>query len=239
MSLSQIRFVLVNTSHPGNIGATARALKNMGLERLYLVDPLEYPHAEATARASGADDLLARAVVCATLEEAVADCALVLGASARLRTLPWPVVEPREAAARAMALAGEAQVAVVLGREHSGLTNQELERCNALVHIPSNPRYSSLNVAAAAQVLAYELHLAAREAPPAPETDGPLATGADMEGLYAHLEQVLVEVDYLDPGNPRQLMRRLRRLFNRAQLERMELNILRGVLTAVQKKTGR
>lgn len=237
MSLARIRFVMVNTSHPGNIGAAARALKNMGLARLYLVQPQLYPSAEATARASGADDLLARAVVCATLEEAVAGCAAVYGASARLRTLPWPLAEPREAAARATALAGAGEeVAFVMGREHSGLTNQELERCNALVHIPSNPAYSSLNVAAAVQVLAYELFLAAREPVAEPgDRDGPLATAAELAGLYEHLERVLVEIGYLDPGNPRQLMRRLRRLFNRAQLERMELNILRGVLTAIEK----
>ena len=242
--LSRIRVVLVNTSHPGNIGAVARAMKNMGLSRLWLVEPHDYPSAEATARASGADDVLASAQVVGSLEEAIADCALVVGASARVRTIPWPTLDPRAAAQRMVetAMAGQ-EVALVLGRERTGLTNAELERCQAHVHIPANPEYSSLNLAAATQVLVYELRMAALQQAgqetPDWHTDHPPVTAAELEGLYAHLEQTLVELDFLDPANPRQLMRRLRRLFNRAGLDRMELNILRGILTAAQKAARR
>jgi TrmH family RNA methyltransferase len=237
--LSHIRVVLVNTSHPGNIGAVARAMKNMGLLRLLLVAPHDYPSAEATARASGADDVLATAQVVDTLEEAVADCALVVGASARSRTIPWPVLEPRTCAAHMIDVAANQEVALVMGRERTGLTNTELERCQYHVHIPANPDYSSLNLAAATQVLVYELRMAALQQTHLPaqtgHTDSPPVTAAELDGLYAHLEQTLIELDFLDPTNPRQLMRRLRRLFNRVGLEQMELNILRGILTAAQK----
>lgn len=237
--LSHIRVVLVNTSHPGNIGAVARAMKNMGLLRLLLVAPHDYPSAEATARASGADDVLATAQVVDTLEEAIADCALVVGASARSRTIPWPVLEPRTCAAHMIDVAASQEVALVMGRERTGLTNSELERCQYHVHIPANPDYSSLNLAAATQVLVYELRMAALQQTRVPvqtgHTDSPAVTAAELDGLYAHLEQTLIELDFLDPTNPRQLMRRLRRLFNRAGLEQMELNILRGILTAAQK----
>ena len=157
--LSNIRIVLVHTSHPGNIGATARAMKNMRLEQLVLVQPAQFPSAEATARASGADDLLARARCCATLDEAVADCALVIGASARLRSVRWQEFDPRACAQEVLQASAHAPVALVFGREQSGLTNEELERCHALVHIPSNPEYASLNLAQAVQVLAYEVHM--------------------------------------------------------------------------------
>ncbi len=241
MSLKQVRMVMVETSHPGNIGAAARAMKNMQLEQLYLVRPRHFPHPEATARASGSDDVLERVVVCDSLEEAVADCALVFGASARLRTIPWPLVDAREAAQMSLQRAGEgAQVAFVFGRESSGLTNQELERCNYLMHIPTNPDYSSLNVAAALQVVAYELMMGRQGEYALPSAqDDVLATAAEMEGLYGHLEQALVELEFLDPDNPRQLMRRLRRLFNRQALEQTEVNILRGILTAAQKQARR
>lgn len=239
--LKNLRVVLVGTTHPGNIGAAARAMKTMGLESLYLVAPVLYPHADATARASGADDVLARARVTEKLEDALTGCALTLGASARSRTIAWPTVSAREGARLARAGAAEgAEVALVFGRERTGLTNRELEHCNYLVHIPSNPEYSSLNLAAAVQILAYEMRLAGPgEAPPEVGeflSDHPPATADELEGLYAHLEQTLVEIDFLDPDNPRQLMRRLRRLFNRSRLDRMELNILRGALTAAQKQ---
>lgn len=236
--LHNIRVVLVGTTHPGNIGAAARALKTMGLRELYLVDPRQYPHSEATAMASGADDLLAQAQVAASLEEALADCALVFGASARLRNIPWPLVEPPQCASEAVAAAASGKVALVFGRERTGLSNAELERCNYLVHIPANPEYSSLNLAASVQVLAYEMRMAARAREGeqvVSERDYPLATGEELEGLYGHLEQALQDIGFLDPANPRQLMRRLRRLFNRARLDRMELNILRGMLAAAQK----
>lgn len=234
-----VRVVLVNTSHPGNIGAVARAMKNMGLQSLYLVEPKQYPSAEATSRASGADDLLAQAVVCDTLDEALTECSLVVGASARLRSIAWPQLDPRQCAARVMEECGEAKVVLLFGREHSGLTNAELDRCHYLVNIPTNPDYPSLNIAAAVQVVAYELRMALHNssdvvAEKAGQAD--LATAEEVEQFYRHLEQVMIEVGFLDPDQPRHLMRRLRRLYNRSRLERQELNILRGILTAVQAK---
>jgi len=244
-SLNRIRVVLVETSHPGNIGAVARAMKNMGLTELVLVAPKVFPHADATARASGADDLLAHARIVDSLDAAIADCALVAGASARSRTISWPLMSPRDCARRmeAEAAAG-AKVALVMGREKSGLSNAELERCHVHVNIPANPDYPSLNLAAAVQVLTYELRLAALEAASALpagevlERDQPLAAAAELEGLFAHFEQALATLDFYDPDNPRQLMRRLRRLFNRAGLDRMEVNILRGILAAAEKAAG-
>lgn len=235
MSLSRVRIVMVETTHPGNIGAAARAMKNMGLTRLHLVAPRQFPNAEASARASGADDVLAAARVFDHLDDALAGCALVFGASARLRALPWPVVEPRECARLALeTAASDQEVALVFGREHSGLTNEELQRCNYLMHIPTNPDYSSLNVAAAIQVAAYELfqHSGAHSIE---VEDAEYATHDEMEGFYTHLERTLVATEFLDPDNPRQVLRRLRRLFNRARPEKVEVNILRGILTAVEK----
>ncbi|HEY9197827.1 MAG TPA: tRNA (cytosine(32)/uridine(32)-2'-O)-methyltransferase TrmJ [Gammaproteobacteria bacterium] len=238
--LSDIRIVLVHTSHPGNIGAAARAMKNMCLDQLVLVQPAQFPSAEATARASGADDLLARARCCATLDEALADCALVIGASARLRNVRWPELDPRAAAEQALQASDLAPVALVFGREQSGLSNDELERCHALVHIPSNPEYASLNLAQAVQVLAYEVHMAhltrsvgGWQAPP-PEF--PPCTAEQMERFYAHLEQAVIDLEFLDPARPGQLLRRLRRLFQRARLDTNEMNILRGILGAAQDK---
>jgi TrmH family RNA methyltransferase len=234
--LTRIRFVLVQTSHPGNIGASARAMKTMGLRALTLVAPERYPSAEATARASGADDLLARAGVVSTLDEALAGCRWVAGASARLRRIPVPAMNPRNWAARAVREARAGDVALVLGREQSGLSNAELDRCHALVHIPSNPDYGSLNLAAAVQVLAYELRMAVGgDLPREVGEETPVATARELEGLYAHLEEALVELEFLDPDNPKQLLRRLRRLFHRARPDQNELNILRGILTAAQK----
>lgn len=235
--LSNIRIVLVHTSHPGNIGAVARAMKNMCLERLVLVQPALFPNAEATARASGADDLLAHAHCCDTLDEAVADCGLVIGASARLRSVPWPELDPRACAQRALTASAAAPVALVFGREQSGLSNEELERCHALVHIPSNPEYSSLNLAQAVQVIAYEVHMAHLSgqwtgSPP----EFPSCTAEAMERFYSHLEQTLIELEFLDPAKPGQLLRRLRRLFQRAQPDTNEMNILRGILGAAQAK---
>lgn len=242
MAFSGIRIVLVGTTHPGNIGAAARAMKNMYLSRLCLVAPQRFPDAEATSRASGADDILAAAEVYPTLEQALRGCSLVIGASARLRTMAWPQVDAREGGRLALehARAGE-EVALMFGREHSGLTNEELERCNYLMHIPSNPQYSSLNLAAAVQVAAYEVMMAAGKPPAEPQAEGeePPATADELEHLYGHLEQTLVQIGFLDPANPRLLMRRLRRLFNRARLEKTELNILRGILTEAQKRARR
>ena len=247
MTTLPIRFVLVDTSHPGNIGAVARAMKNMGLSELVLVNPREFPHPEATARASGADDLLATARVVPTLQEAIADCGLVLATTARMREHHFRVLEAREAAGRivAEAAAGSGAVAVVFGTERFGLSNEHLLMAHALLRIPANPEYESLNIAMAAQLIAYEIRMAQRALPgqpvaAAPEREVPLATPAQMEMFFAHLEQVMGEVNFRDrTQSGTNLMARIRRLFNRAEMDGNEVNILRGILTAVQKRRRR
>lgn len=235
--LENIRIILVNTSHPGNIGAAARALKTMGLSELYLVAPEKYPHKKADELASNALDVLGKSVVVNTLNEAIADCHLVVGASARSRAIPWPMLSPRELGEKAIAESAKFKVAIVFGREDSGLTNEELQCCHYHVHIPSNPEYSSLNLASAVQVIAYELRVASLQKLQNDQAwDYDFANQEAMEGFYNHLEKVLVEIDFLNPKAPRQLVPRLRRLFNRARPDVMEMNILRGVLGAVQKK---
>jgi len=226
----QPRFVLVETSHPGNIGSAARAIATMGFGRLYLVRPHAFPHAEATALAAGADHVLAAATVCTTLDEAVADCPRVYATSARGRSLAWPACDARSAAAEAVALADAP--AFVFGRERSGLTNRELDRCQAMLAIPTGTGYGSLNLAQAVQIVAYELCVADGTAPGADAGTGrePLPAHADMERFHAHLEETLIDIGFLDPANPRQLLRRLRRFFARARPTRTELNILRGIL---------
>jgi tRNA (cytidine32/uridine32-2'-O)-methyltransferase len=233
--LDKIRIVLVNTSHPGNIGATARAMKTMGLKHLYLVSPHFYPHVNADEMASGALDVLGQAIVVNTLDEALIDCGLVVGTSARDRSLPWPQWMPREFAEQARMEALSTHIAVLFGREQSGLTNDELHRCHFHIPIPSNPEYSSLNIAAAVQVIAYELRLASLEKGMEAAWDYDYADAASMKGFYEHLERVLIQIDFLNPKVPRQLMPRLQRLFNRARLDVMELNILRGILGAIEK----
>jgi len=236
--LSQPRFVLVNTSHPGNIGGSARAMKNMGQEHLCLVAPKEFPSAEATSRASGADDLLADAKQFANLDEAIADSVLVFGASARQRRLPMPALDPRACAERICRQSWPDRVAILFGNEQSGLSNEELDRCHYLVQIPTNPAYPSLNLAAAVQVIAYELRMAAitgTEKAVRVSADE-FATAQEVEQFYAHLEQTLIALGYLDPQNPKHLMRRLRRLYGRVRLDNNEVNILRGILTAVSKR---
>lgn len=233
--LDRIRIVLVNTSHPGNIGSAARAMKTMGLAKLYLVSPAHFPHPKAIEMCTGASDILDQAAVVETLDEAIADCALVVGTSARLRAVPWPLFTPREIASKVKAESSETEVAIVFGREQSGLTNDELQRCHMHVHIPTNPAYSSLNIASAVQVLAYELRVASLEEASMSETwDYRLSTADEMERYFSHLEQVLVELDFLKPSAPRKLMARLRRLYLRVRPDVMEMNILRGILTAVQ-----
>ncbi|MDH5357115.1 MAG: RNA methyltransferase [Gammaproteobacteria bacterium] len=239
-TLDNIRFVLVGTTHPGNIGAAARAMKTMGLSNLHLVAPLHYPSAEATARASGADDVLAKAVVHTSLDEALVGCHQVYGMSARLRHLPVPVVNPREAVTSIQHYADDAQVAIVFGREHSGLSNDELDRCQHLINIPANPDYSSLNLAAAVQVMAYELKMSfdpTIEAGRVGEIREAI-DASDLEHLYGHFEQALTTIGFLDPQQPRNLMRRLRRLYNRADLDRNELQILHGILRAAETQRG-
>ena len=242
--LDRIRIVLVNTTHPGNIGATARAMKNMGLSDLCLVEPKFFPHEEAQARASGADDILASARVVGSIDEALADCQLVVGTSARERHIPWPLVNPRELGAiSAQMLQSEAgaagRVAVLFGREASGLTNEELHLCHKHVHIPTNPDFSSLNVAAAVQVISYEMRMALVEAQIADapqwgtQWDIELADNAELERMFEHLERTLIDIEFLDPDNPRQLMPRLRRLILRAVPDKVEVNVLRGILKKV------
>ena len=233
------RIVLVETSHAGNIGATARAMKNMGFTDLWLVAPWSFPDAQASARASGAEDVLQNAHVVDSLDEALAGCTYVAGLSARLRSLAWPCSTPREAAADLLSRSAQSRVALVFGREKSGLTNAELQRCQLLLHIPANPDYSSLNLAMAVQVVCYELSTAAGAMLPGQPPVSPAADAASLERFYDHLRDVLLENGFLDPDNPRHLMSRLRRLFNRAVPDENEINILRGILAAVQNPTGR
>src|SRR5687768_11541527 len=228
-----IRVVLVDPNHPGNIGAVARAMKNMGLTELHLVRPKSFPHAEATARASGADDVLEAARVHEEFEDAIADCGLVVGTSSRQRHLTWDLVEPRDCAPLIVQTAQVSNVALVFGSEKYGLLNVELSRCNLLVTIPTAAEYASLNLAMAVQVIVYELWLAMRPGTPAQQPpESPPATGDDMARLYEHFEVVLEEINFRDRTG--YLMTRIRRLFNRARLDQNEMNILRGILTAVQ-----
>jgi len=238
-NFANIRIVLVNTTHPGNIGGAARAMKNMGLSRLYLVAPKEYPSDKAVWRAAGATDVLDDAVVVDTLDEAISGCSLVVGTSARERRIPWPLLDPRECGENVWVEAGQHEVAIVFGREDRGLTNEELHKCNYHVHIPANEEYSSLNLATAVQVLCYEVRMAflkqtAGNTLPNHTWDMPPADAGALENYYGHLEQTLAELGFLDPENPKQTMTRLRRMYNRVRMDQMELNILRGVLTAMQ-----
>ncbi|MDR2195918.1 MAG: RNA methyltransferase [Gallionellaceae bacterium] len=234
-ALANIRIVLCQTSHPGNIGAAARAMKTMGLRDLRLVRPKKFPHAEAEAMASGATDVLAAATVCDTLEEALTGCAFAVGLSARKRELTHELANSRAAAEHAIQLAASQQVALVFGTEMSGLSNDELIRCHQLAMIPANPEYSSLNLAAAVQVMAYELRMAVLgKIATETSTPFPLASHDDVEGFYRHLEAALTHTGFLDPAVPKRLMPRLRRLFTRARLEKEEVNILRGILKSMQ-----
>jgi TrmH family RNA methyltransferase len=243
MTSLPIRFVLVDTSHPGNIGAVARAMKNMGLSELVLVNPREFPHPDAEARASGADDVLAAARVVGTLQEAIAGCGLVLATTARMREQYFRVLEAREAALRLVAEArtSASPVAVLFGTERFGLSNEHLLAAHALLRIPANPAYESLNIAMAAQLIAYEIRMAWHTPGAAvPAREVPLACPDDMERFYTHLAQVMQEVDFRDrTQNGTHLMARIRRLFNRAELDSNEVNILRGILTAVQNRRRR
>lgn len=234
--LDQIRFILVQPSHPGNVGAAARAMKNMGLMDLGLVAPALFPHPDATARAAGADDVLRQAGRFQTLAEALADSVFTVATTARARSLAWPATNPREAAALIFDRAATGRVAVVFGAERCGLSNDELALCHVAVVIPTNPDFSSLNLAAAVQIMAYELRNQMGEASPAEihnESDDPWVNHAQMEGLYDHVDRMLRHIGFFDSGNPEVVMRRLRRMFARTQLTERELNILRGTCKAV------
>lgn len=234
-----IRVVLVGTTHPGNIGAVARAMKNMGLSDLALVRPRYFPHDEATVRASGADDVLASARIVESLGDAIESCIYTVGASARSRTIDWPCLDARDAARRIVDESSQGNVAVVFGPEKTGLENSDLDLCDTLLTIPTDPGFSSLNLAMAVQVVTYEIRAATAEKRPQYEADAPPATSGELEHFYTHLERVLRDVGFLDPDNPRHLMRRLRRLFIRARPDRNELNILRGFLSAIERQRDR
>jgi tRNA (cytidine32/uridine32-2'-O)-methyltransferase len=238
MNLDNVRIVLVNTTHPGNIGGVARAMKNMGLHRLYLIAPRQFPHEDALGRAASASDVLNAAVVVPELQDALGDCQFVVGTSARERRIPWPLLDARGCAQRIAVASSQEQVAILFGREDRGLTNEELQLCNLHLNIPTSDSYSSLNLAMAVQIVAYELRMLLQADVPADEQsqwDAPLVSLEDMERFYFHLEETLLDIEFLDPAVPRQLMTRLRRLYNRVRLDEMELNILRGVLTETQK----
>lgn len=236
MKLDSIRIVLVETTHPGNIGSTARAMKTMGLSNLYLVSPKIFPHQHAIEMAAGADDILEQAVVVDSLSDAIAPCHLVLGTSARRRDLDISLLNPHEQACMVFENAHQQQIAIVFGREHAGLTNDELLACHYHIHIPSNPEYSSLNLSQAVQIIAYEIrHVFQQNNDINHQGLVDFATQDEVERLFDHMKTVLIDVDFLKPSNPKKLMQRLRRLFNRARLEHNEVNILRGMMTQIQR----
>lgn len=249
--LSHVRIVMVNTTLPANIGSALRAMKTMGLSKLVLVAPKTYPHPDIDALAAGATDLIKQIEIVETLADAIKDCHLVFGTSARSRTIPWPLLDARPAAEKSIsAVVNDQQdVAVVFGREDRGLTNEELAMANYHVTIPVNTDYGVLNVAQAIQVICYEMRMATLaavesaedEAATMPVTDTesmqwdePLVTHEQMEQFYPHIEKMLAEIEFLDPKNPRLLPLRLRRLFGRIQLDRMEYHLLRGIFSRVQ-----
>lgn len=234
-----IRIVLVETSLPRNIGSAARAMKNMGLAELWLVRPQQFPHAEATALASSAADVLDRARVVDAIGAAIADCGLVLGASARPRNANWTVLDPREAAARCVTAATGRPVAILFGNERNGLANEDLALCHALVSIPANPEYESLNLAQAVQILAYEIRMAQGAVPRMLPRDVPPATAGQVERLHAHLAEVLGEIGFTDARNAPHVLARLQRLLGRAAPDEEEVQVLRGILTAIQQSRRR
>ena len=236
VSSPEIRIVLCHTSHPGNIGAAARAMKTMGLDRLHLVNPKYFPSPEAEAMATHAADVLESARVHASIDQALAGTVFAAACTARNRDLSHAVLTAREAGTRLLQEAARGPVALVFGPEKTGLTVEEVNRCSVIAMVPANPLYSSLNLAAAVQLFAYELRLAAEAPETLPQEIFDPAAYQDVERLFEHLEQTLYDIEFLDPKNPKRLMQRLRRLFQRARLEREEVNILRGILAAAQKR---
>jgi TrmH family RNA methyltransferase len=234
--LEKIRIVLLETSHSGNIGATARAMKNMGFCELVLVSPKDFPSEQATAMATSAEDILQQAKVVETLDEAISGCQLILGTSGRNRLLNWPIISPRESIPIVQkGLKEQAKIAILFGTERTGMTNSQLQKCHYHISIPANPDYCSLNLAQAVQVICYELRASLLPVLVSP-IEEPLATSDEIEQFYQHFEQVLIHIKFLDPNNPRNLMTRVRRLFQRAQLHQQEVNILRGICTAIKSR---
>lgn len=240
MSLDNIRIVMVNTSHPGNIGAAARVMKNMGLQHLYLVQPKKFPHSEAQAMASGADNILENAQVVDSLQQALVGCHLVMGTTARLRKISQQIMEPREAVEKVAKVSDLQQIAMVFGRERTGLTNEESALCQILINIPTVAEHASLNVASAIQVLAYELFIAHRNRENVAEENVKAskelpASHEELENYFAHLEATMLATGFLNPKQSPQLMPKLRRLYLRCELEKNEINILRGILSSCKK----
>ncbi len=229
--LDNIRIVMVQTFHPGNIGAAARAMKTMGLSDLVLVNPIDYPSEEATALAAGATDVLESARVLSSVDEAIADCQLVLATSARTRSHPWPMQEAREAVPQVLQEASQGKVAILFGPERMGLHNDDLRKAHLHVDIPGNPDYGVLNIASAIQVIAYELFMGQRTHYPKQSAEYPLVS--ELNGFYKHMEQTLTETGFIIKAHPGQAILRLKRLFNRARPEKVELNMLRGILSSI------
>ncbi|ANG63160.1 tRNA (cytosine(32)/uridine(32)-2'-O)-methyltransferase TrmJ [Marinobacterium aestuarii] len=236
--LKNIRIVLINTYHPGNIGAAARAMKNMGLTQLWLVEPREFPHPDADSRAAGAKDVLDSARVVGSLDEAIADCQLVIGTSARNRTFDLPQLDARECGIKCAAESADGEIAIVFGRETMGLHNDELKRCNFHVYIPANPEYPVLNVAQAIQLLSYEVWMA-HEAPSVKQDSAQYPRQGEMKMFYEHLERVLRLTHFIIPQHEGRVLDKLHRFFNRSRPERAELGMLRGILTSVEEVLGK
>jgi len=241
LMLQNIRIVLVETSHTGNMGSVARAMKTMGLTNLYLVNPLVKPDSQAISLAAGASDVIGNAKIVDMFDEAIAGCSLVVGTSARSRSLPWPMLDPRECGLKSVEEGQQAPVALVFGRERVGLTNEELQKCHYHVAIAANPEYSSLNLAMAVQVITYEVRMAWLQSEQAaqPEyTESPYPLVDDLERFYQHMEKMMIASGFIREAAPGQVMSKMRRLFTRARPERDELNILRGMLSSLEKKQG-
>ncbi len=242
MMLERVKVVLVGTTHSGNIGSAARAMKVMGLSQMVLVDPQCQVDAQAIALAAGASEIALNAQIYPTLEAAVADCGLVVGTSVRSRTLEWPMLEPRECGEKLISEANQHSVAMVFGRERTGLTNDELQLCHYHVCVPANPEYSSLNLAMAVQLLSYEVrmaYLALQQSSQSSTLQEEYPRHQELERFYAHLEQVIMQTEFISAQQPGQVMNKLRRMFTRARPEAQEINILRGILTSVQKSISR
>jgi len=239
--LQNIRIVLVETSHTGNMGSVARAMKTMGLTNLYLINPLVKPDSQAIALSAGASDVIGNAHIVDTLDEALSGCSLVVGTSARSRSLPWPMLDPRECGIKSVQEGRQAPVALVFGRERVGLTNEELQKCHYHVAIAANPEYSSLNLAMAVQIITYEVRMAflhSQEVATLEYEESPYPLVDDLERFYQHMEQMMINSGFIREGSPGQVMSKMRRLYTRARPERDELNILRGMLSSLEKPKG-